>query len=141
METSNVYPSAEDRVFFENEQSICMLELYPRNPGHAIVLIKPHYEDISQLPQDIGASIFALVHRTVSALKKVTNAKKVYLYTMCDGQRNHLHFQLLPRLPGDSIRGSRLFVKERSVLTDYADDITGLRTVMDGLGSKRAVTT
>ena len=35
---------------------------------------------------------------------------------MCDGKRNHLHFQLIPRLKNDEIIGSKLFVKERGIL-------------------------
>ena len=130
METGDVYPFADDRAFYDDDRSVCMLELYPRNLGHTIVLVKPHYEDLSRVPRDIAQDVFGLVHSTVGALKYSTGAEKVYVNTMCDGRRNHLHFQLVPRLPGDEIRGSRLFVKERSMLTDYSEDIALLRTAM-----------
>lgn len=36
------------------------------------------------------------------------------------GKRNHLHFQLLPRLKGETI-GYQNFVREEGVLTDYQE--------------------
>ena len=103
--TGDVYPPNDDRVFYEDELLICFLESFPRNPGHTIILMKPHFEDISQLPLGMGAKVFEIIHLTITSLKKIIPAEKVYLCTMCDGKRNHLHFQLIPRLTGDKIAG------------------------------------
>ncbi|MCI0713855.1 MAG: HIT family protein [Chloroflexi bacterium] len=126
----SVYPPAMNRVIYEDEIVLCLLETYPRNPGHTIVMVKAHYNDISELPPEVAASVFSTIQRAIHALKTHLRAEKVYLCTMCDGKRNHLHFQLIPRLPGDEIRGSRLFVKERQLLTDYNDDVLALRRLM-----------
>ena len=131
MQTNTVYPSAEDRIFYEDEFVVCMLEQYPRNPGHAIVLMKQHYEDISELPVNLSSAIFTTIQKSIHALKAVLPAEKVYLCTMCDGKRNHLHIQLIPRLEGDAIQGSRLFVKPRGLLTDYHQTVAELRVLFD----------
>ena len=125
-----VYPPATDRILYEDDDVLCLLETYPRNPGHTIVMVKAHYDDISELPPDVAVRVFPIIHRTVHALKTHLGAEKVYLCTMCDGKRNHLHFQLIPRLPGDEIRGSRLFVKQRQLLTGYTEDVDALRHLM-----------
>lgn len=125
-----IYPPAIDRVIYEDDMVLCLLETYPRNPGHTIVMVKNHYDDISELPPDAAAHVFPVIHRAIHALKTYLGAEKVYMCTMCDGKRNHLHFQLIPRLPGDEIRGSRLFVKTRQLLTDYAKDVEVLRQLM-----------
>ena len=105
---------------------VCFLEQYPRNPGHTIILVKPHYEDISELPVKEGTEVFQAVLSVTRALKEAVGAEKVYVCTMCDGGRNHFHFQLIPRMPGDSIQGSRLFVKERNFLSNYVEDVQRL---------------
>jgi histidine triad (HIT) family protein len=129
-ETGDVYPPVGYRTFYENELAVCMLEQYPRNPGHAVLLVKPHYEDISQLPPQVGARLVPLIHAMVASLKAVLEAEKIYVCTMCDGLRSHLHLQFIPRLVGDETRGSRLFVKQRGVLTDPAELIARLREEM-----------
>jgi len=127
MEHGDVYPPAKTRIFYENDLVCCMLEAWPRNPGHTIILVKPHFEDLSEMPVTIGSQIVPILHITVVTLKEVLGAEKVYLCTMCDGRRNHLHFQLIPRMPGDAITGSKLFVKDRCCLEDHAEPVERLR--------------
>lgn len=132
LETGDVYPPNDDRVFYEDDILSCFLEFFPRNPGHTIILVKPHFEDISQMPLDMSARIFTVIHFTINSLKKVIPAEKVYLCTMCDGKRNHLHFQLIPRLTGDKVTGSKLFVKERCMLINYSEAVSNLKIQMIG---------
>lgn len=132
LKTGNVYPPNDDRVFYEDELLSCFLETFPRNPGHTIILVKPHFEDISQLPLDLGAKVFMVIYSAINSLKKVIPAEKVYLCTMCDGKRNHLHFQLIPRLAGDKVTGSQLFVKERCMLVNFKEVVSNLRIQMIG---------
>ena len=124
--TGGVFPSSEGRAFYEDDLALCLLEAYPRNPGHTILLVKPHYEDLAEIPAEVSVSLVPTLNWAVAALKAVLSAEKVYLCTMCDGKRNHLHFQLIPRLPGDQVRGSRLFVKERQVLGECGAEVKRL---------------
>jgi len=127
--TSNdVYPSNQDCVFYEDDLLNCFLERYPRNPGHTIVMVKPHYEDISVLPVEASMHVFNVIQKAIAAIRKVLGPEKVYLCTMCDGKRNHLHFLLIPRYRGDIIRGSKLFVKERQILKECTDVTYQLKT-------------
>ena len=130
MKKGGVYPPTDDRTFFENDLVQCFLEGYPRNAGHTIVLVKPHFEDLSKMPSDLVPEVMRIIHSAITALKDLLGAEKVYMCTMCDGRRNHLHFQLIPRLPGDTIAGSRLFVKERSCLVEYAETVKQLGSLL-----------
>ena len=121
LETGEVYPPTDGRTFYEDDIVACFLETYPRGFGHTTVLVKPHYEDVSELPTKLVAKVYLVIHGAVGALKKVLGAQKVYMCTMCDGKRNHLHYQLIPRMPGEEVRGSRVFVKQPGMLTDHAD--------------------
>jgi diadenosine tetraphosphate (Ap4A) HIT family hydrolase len=127
MEYGDVYPPAKTRIFHEDDLTCCMLELWPRNPGHTIILVKPHFEDLSEMPISVGAQVVPILQVATAALKQVLRTEKVYLCSMCDGRRNHLHFQLIPRMPGDTITGSKLFVKERQRLEDCADTVLQLK--------------
>jgi diadenosine tetraphosphate (Ap4A) HIT family hydrolase len=129
-EASDVYPDRAGRTFYEDETFLCMLETYPRTPGHSIILVKPHYEDLGELPLAVSLRMPPVVHCAVRALRDVLRAEKVYACTMCDGERNHFHLQLLCRLAGETTRGSRLFVKERGVLCDASEVIDRLRGAM-----------
>lgn len=42
--------------------------------------------------------------------------------TICDGKRNHLHFQLFPRLKGEP-RGYGNFVRDEGIIMDYHETV------------------
>ena len=69
----------------------------------------------------------AATHVT-NKIKEVLGAVKVYMCTMCDDGRNHLHFQLIPRYEGNVI-GSKLFVNERGIVEIDKEIIEKLRGV------------
>ncbi len=117
-ETGGIYPDATDRTFYEDDIIACMLEAYPRAPGHVILLVKQHYEDITELPLPVALQVWPIVHAVIQALKSVLKAEKVYICSMCDGKRNHFHLQLIPRLAGDNIIGSKRFVQTRGVFDE-----------------------
>jgi histidine triad (HIT) family protein len=134
-ETGDVYPPAERRVYYQDELTAVMLEQYPRNPGHSVVLVKPHYEDIAAMPPEVGATVLNVINAAIAALKTAIPAEKVYLVTMCEGARSHLHFQLLPRPTTSEVRGTGVLIQGRGLLFDYDEDIARLRDLMAGVSS------
>lgn len=116
LEDYSVYGPFTGRLYYEDEQVLLFLDDYPKNPGHSILLTKNHYEDISEMPLEVGTHIIKITQAGIQALKEVAGAEKVYFITMCDGKRNHLHFQLLPRRKDEELRGFDVFLKRRGVL-------------------------
>lgn len=104
-------------VVFDDDTFRVVLEGHPRAHGHTIIVYKPHRDDFTQLAPDETSALFGLATRVANALMQALGAEKIYLVTMCDGMPNHLHLQLLPRLPGEPT-GSRRFVAPRGVLAD-----------------------
>lgn len=104
-------------VVWESDRFISVLDMFPRASGQLILVFKPHREDISALTDDEARELMTLILRHVRALKAALGAEKVYVLTMCDGTPNHLHVQLLPRLPGDPI-GGKLLNSPRHALAD-----------------------
>jgi diadenosine tetraphosphate (Ap4A) HIT family hydrolase len=110
----------------------CHLETYPRGVGHTIILSRAHYAEIADMPVELGCHIVRVTHALVKALKHVVGADKVYMRTMCSGALSHLHFQLIPRRPGELI-GGRVLASERGVLTNYEDMLVALREAVQAL--------
>lgn len=120
----------DQSVIVEDDQFQVVLEQHPRARGHTIIVVKPHRDDFTQLAPDETSALFGLATRVANAIKKAVGAEKIYLVTMCDGSPNHLHLQLLPRLPGEPI-GSRRFVASRSVLTDGDQLAAAIRDALE----------
>jgi len=40
---------------FENDRILAILDINPVAPGHALVLVKPHHEQVTDLPPDLLA--------------------------------------------------------------------------------------
>ena len=64
-----------------------------------------------------AVSLMRVMLLLTRALKKATGCEKVYQVTMCSGALSHLHFQLLPRQPGERIGGG-VFSAPRMALGD-----------------------
>ena len=95
-------PSA---TIYEDEDFRAILDLGPATRGHALILPKQHYANLSEIPD-------ALAAKAIVAAKKITSVMKDAL--PCDGynivQNNgeaagqtvfHFHMHLIPRYKGD----------------------------------------
>jgi histidine triad (HIT) family protein len=110
----NIFPD-DGLIIYEDHLVRCQFEKFPRVTGQTIIVSKEHYEDISEMPIDLGTYILKVSQAIIKLHKELIGAEKVYMCTICDGKRNHLHFQLFPRLKGDTI-GYHNFAKEEGIL-------------------------
>ncbi|WP_130808293.1 HIT family protein [Senegalia massiliensis] len=115
--TGGIFPD-DGLIIYEDEKIRCQFEKYPRATGQTIIVSKEHYEDISEMPLELGTYILKISNEIIKLHKEILGAEKVYMCTLCDGKRNHLHFQLFPRLKGEPI-GYGNFVREEGILMDY----------------------
>ncbi len=120
-EHADIFPD-DGLIFYEDEKVRCQFEKYPRATGQTIIVSKVHYEDISEMPLDLGVHILKISDAIIKLHKEILGAEKVYMCTICDGKRNHLHFQLFPRLKGEPI-GYVNFVRDEGILVDYHETI------------------
>jgi len=121
LKTGEIFPG-EGFIFYEDDKVRCNFEKYPRATGQTIIASKEHYEDISEMPLELGTHILKIADAIIKLHKKIIGAEKVYMCTICDGKRNHLHFQLLPRLKGDP-RGYGNFIREEGIIMDYHETV------------------
>lgn len=130
-ETGEFFPD-DGLIIYEDNLVRCQFEKYPRATGQTIIVSKEHYEDISEMPLELGTYILRVSDAIIKLHKEILCAEKVYMCTICDGKRNHLHFQLLPRLKGETI-GYQNFVKEEGILMNYKDMAEIYRTRLNNI--------
>ena len=118
-EHGDIFPD-DGLIIYEDDLIRCQFEKFPRVTDQTIIVSKDHYEDISEMPLDLGNYIMLMAKKIIELHKELIGAEKVYMCTICDGKRNHLHFQLFPRLKGE-MGGYGHFVKEEGVLRDYRE--------------------
>ncbi len=95
-------PSA---TLYEDEDFRVILDLGPATRGHALILPKGHYKDLTELPEELAGKAMILAKKVVTAAIKALG---------CDGcnvvQNNgeaagqtvfHFHMHLIPRYNGD----------------------------------------
>lgn len=93
-------------TLYEDEMFRVILDLGPANKGHALILPKEHFEDVTELDPAYAAKILPLGARLGTAMKKGLG---------CDGfnivQNNgraagqtvfHFHAHVIPRYNGDA---------------------------------------
>lgn len=124
-----VYPDFGNKLLYEDDLLVCFLESKPRSKGHTIILVKEHYQDMSYLPDDICSKVYLFAKKMMNILKETLIVERVYLCTMCDGEPNHFHIQLIPRHPNTKI-GSTNFVRERQ---DYIEDLKLIKSIKSKL--------
>lgn len=125
-EIGDIFPD-EGLIIYEDKLVRCQFEKYPRATGQTIIISKDHYEDISEMPLELGTYILKVSDAIIKLHKEILGAEKIYMCTICDGKRNHLHFQLFPRLKGDTI-GYQNFTKDEGILMEYMDTAELYRT-------------
>ena len=102
-------------VIYEDDLFRIVLDPYPRVEGQAILVFKPHRDDLAAVTDGEARVISQMCVRLVRAIKEALGAEKVYMLTMCDGPISHLNFQFFPRFPGNMIGLRRLGMDRRPI--------------------------
>ena len=92
---------------FEQEGYLSFLDIGPLAEGHALLVPKPHYENLTVVPADAWARLIAQVPRLAAAVLEVTGAEGFNLLLndgLVAGQVvPHVHLHVVPRRAGDSL--------------------------------------
>lgn len=98
---------AESLVIAIQGDAMLVMNKYPYNAGHLLILPKRHVGDFNELTPKEAADIFALQQKAVHALKDLYNPggfnMGLNLGSVAGaGIPDHLHWHVIPRWPGDS---------------------------------------
>jgi ATP adenylyltransferase len=97
----------QNYIVFRSKLSFVMLNKFPYNNGHIMVIPYKHESDYTELDQDILADIQQLIQKSLIALK---NCMEPHGYnvglnlgrTAGAGIDAHLHYHIVPRWSGDT---------------------------------------
>jgi len=91
----------------EDELTLAFMDIGEVNPGHVLVAVKPHVENIFSLDDTLAAAVFQTAARVARAVKKAYSPEGVTLYQAngpAAGQTVfHFHLHLVPRYDKDGM--------------------------------------
>ena len=88
-------------VIFEDENHVAILDKYPIDTGHSLVIPKIPYEKIIDMPKNEVAELFSLVPQIANAILKATGAV-AFSIAQNNGKEAkqivpHVHVHIIPR--------------------------------------------
>lgn len=97
----------DNLVVDKGEFTITVLNLYPYNNGHLMIIPKRHTNDFSGLSKDELTESFEKLQKAEKALAKVLNPHGYNIGANIGriagaGIEEHIHFHIVPRWSGDS---------------------------------------
>lgn len=103
-------PVANDEaglILHRGEHAYVMMNAYPYNPGHLMVLPYAHEADLVLLDDDTATELFTLTRQSVGVLTETLNCDGVNLGMNLGsaagaGIPDHVHMHAVPRWDGDT---------------------------------------
>ena len=88
-------------IIFEDDSHIAILDKYPIDTGHSLVLPKTPYEKITDMPKNEVAELFSLIPQIANAILKATGAV-AFSIAQNNGKEAkqiipHVHVHIIPR--------------------------------------------
>ena len=88
-------------VIFEDEQHVAILDKYPIDIGHSLVIPKIPYEKVIDMPKNEVGELFSLVPQISNAILKATGAV-AFSIAQNNGKEAkqiipHVHVHIIPR--------------------------------------------
>ena len=101
--------SRESDIIYRDEHVMALIAAgqWPNNQGHVLVVPTEHFENLYDLPDDLGARIHALSRRVALAMKSAYNCHGVSTRQHNEPAGNqdvwHYHLHVFPRYEGDDL--------------------------------------
>ena len=109
-------------ALYEDEDLRVILDLGPASKGHALILPKQHYANLYELPDELGAKVFAAAKKVGGRLVRALGADGLNVVqnngTAAGQTVFHFHVHLIPRYEG----GKQIVAWKPGKLTDEARD-------------------
>jgi diadenosine tetraphosphate (Ap4A) HIT family hydrolase len=121
-----LYGDNTDKTVFEDAFFEVFLVGNPRDPGHLSISTKAHYQYYYEAPRNLRHALSDFVALSMLGIKEVYGTECEYPCMMCDGRKNHLHVQIIPRYKGEE-RGCEVFSKKRKAYVDEPEKVEKLR--------------
>ena len=100
-------PSLETLCLYKDESVLVILNKYPYNTGHIMILPAKHCGDIDDLTDEEYTSISLMLRKSIKIVRKVYNCQGLNVglnhgKVAGAGIPDHLHWHVIPRWNGDT---------------------------------------
>jgi len=97
----------ESLVVYKDEKAFVVMNLYPYNNGHLMIVPNRHMSDFLEIASDEMSEITELLRKSVEALKQAVSPQGFNIGLNMGkaagaGIDRHLHFHIVPRWNGDT---------------------------------------
>jgi ATP adenylyltransferase len=91
---------------YENDFAMVLMNMYPYNSGHIMVVPKKHNENLEDLNDEELSELFKIVRKSIKLLKKSLKAEGFNFGAniggkVAGGSIKHLHVHIVPRFEGE----------------------------------------
>jgi histidine triad (HIT) family protein len=108
----------------ESEHALAFLDLFPVAEGHALVIPKPHYENLFEADETTLPDVHLLARRVALAMRRALAPDGMMVFQLngaAAGQTVfHYHAHLLPRMAGSELRLHGREAADRGRLAEIA---------------------
>lgn len=92
-------------IVYEDDHTVGILDIFPRTPGHVMIIPKVHAETILDLPAEELEPVFAAVRKMTAILQEAMTPDGFTIginHGKVAGQAiDHLHIHIMPRWHND----------------------------------------
>ena len=122
----------------KNANAMVILNKYPYNSAHCLVLPTRHIGELEKLSKPEAAALHEMVRSTVVVLKKVYQPQGINIGLNLGkaagaGLPEHIHYHIIPRWAGD-LNFFPLVAESKVVAEDLIDSLKRLR---EGFGMQK----
>ena len=127
---------ARSHPVWEDADTLAFLDLAPLSTGHVLVIPKPHWENLFEMPAPALGTVMATAKRVAHAIRATIAPPGLGVYQVngrAAGQTVfHYHVHLIPRYEGISLELHGRRRADRSELDRVAERIRGGLDAPDG---------
>jgi len=121
--------SGQDDVVCRDEDITAFISLHwrPNNPGHVLVVPNEHYENVFDLPPELGDPLQRIVRNVTLAMKHAYGCDGVSTVQHNEPHGNqdvwHYHVHVFPRYENDDLYASRRRLTTAEERRPYAEKL------------------
>ena len=115
----------QNHIIFRGTHCYVILNKFPYNNGHVMVLPYQHISDLLDLSEEADSECQELIKKTIKAIRRVFNPQGINVglnlgIAAGAGIAEHMHYHILPRWQGD---------------TNFMPVIAGVKVISESLDS------
>jgi len=112
-------------MIYEDDDCLVILDKYPIDNGHSLILTKQHYEKITDMNPDDVSKLFSKIPKIVNAIIKATSAD-AFSIAQNNGKAAkqivpHVHIHIIPRYNSTGT----LWTKRKIITDNELSELSG----------------